>query len=789
MTEPFISQESIRSVLEGMLYNSNETESSLVYLTLVHDFLTHNRIPLAENRRLYAVRSIISALITDQLHQHRHNFGLQPASGSETLKQAQQAVQQDSQQQSAELIGWSLLYYRYVRVDLNLTPADLSDILHVDVRTLRRYQAKTIERLRDLLTYEEAQVRWQHKRLYLLNALPYGKPTGLIGRTELAGQVRSLLHSSPPAHLLLTGPSGIGKTSFMHLLLHQQIEADELDRIIWISSAKSVAYIQHHLQQVLDNPLPGIRAYLANHRVAIILDDIQELTEDIEALSNLILLNLTDAVLYVIHTLYVPLTPNFKHIVLPELTKDDVWEIIAASRSLWTDEEQLENFVEYVWNTAGGNPLVVKLAANGLNNRSLPQPVGVADARNQLAANMYANLKYDTKRILYITALCPPFDLSSIASIWPLSPLSPTSIVELAGGGWLQETDKNRYTISDWALRYIQVLYAEQPEVRNQIDRLVDELTHHLIEDANRCYQIAEYILFRSWPELSISRRQTWIELASDPGINQGNYAIWASLLKGQGDDRFSLDLSLKHAVCLRKLGELTEAQVILHKVIAYSGQKGEFIWQGRGNLELSITFRQQGLYERAAAAARQALAVFERFGDKILHRQAELEIAQIAYDAGNLDDAQAILKYYAPDNPRILSLIGEIHLAHNDLDAAQQCVAEAITLTGAESAAMGRLLAQMGRIHFVKGDLPLCESYLLRAMALLETHADQFGLGRTKTNLAAALLRMHRDYDDVRKLLLDAQRLQLAQQDRYGLMITQRNLAELDHQQLVGEA
>lgn len=788
--EPFISQKSIRAILEGMLYHGNEEASSLESLTLVDDLLERQHIPHMENRRLFALRALISSLITDQLSTYRRNFGLPQPIIDEVLEYALTSIKSDVRQQSAEFVGWSLLYYRYVRVDLNLTLVNYSAISHIDERTLRRHQARTIERLRDLIAEREAQIRLKRKQLYLIGRLPNGTPRGIVGRSDLVKDVRKLLKNSPPAHLLLTGATGIGKSTFAHLLLYEAITAGELDEIVWIQGAKSAAFAENYIQQRLlpEDSQIDLAAYLADHRVAIVFDDTQALVRDITAFQMLIS-SLTNASLIVIHPTHIALTADFKHILLPKLQKEDVFAIASNLRSFWTNQEHLADYTEQLWQIAGGNPLAIKLAANNLNNANLRQLLGLTDKlMHTLIANVYDAISRKAKQTLFIMTLCPPLELSKLASVWPFEPLSHDAIIELISGGLFDDIGEGQYRLSDNTRRYVQGLYISQPDVRIQFDKLVDALTHCLMENAEACFGVVEHILLQSWPKMSITRRLTWVELAVDLGIQHGNYAVWATILEGQGDQNFSPDLQIKRAICLRKLGKWAEAEEIIRAVIEQAGLEGDFVRQGRANLELSVILRQQGLYERAYSCARRALDVFQRFEKYDFLPEAEFALAQIAFDAGHLSDAKAFLRHDAPNNTKKLSLLGEIHLAINETREAYQCVSDAMTLCQPDSAEMGRLHALMGRVYFAQGDWGAAENHFSKAISLLEMHSDQFALARAKTNLAAGLLAVRQYQDDARKLLTDARNTQIAIRDRHGLMITQHNLDELDRQVAVDE-
>jgi hypothetical protein len=57
------------------------------------------------------------------------------------------------------LIGWSWLYYAYVRVELHLSAAQFCEVAHIDPRTLRRYQKRAMLRLTARLIAGEQQAR------------------------------------------------------------------------------------------------------------------------------------------------------------------------------------------------------------------------------------------------------------------------------------------------------------------------------------------------------------------------------------------------------------------------------------------------------------------------------------------------------------------------------------------------------------------------------------------------------------------------------------------------------
>ena len=149
MVKSYISKSNVRKALNNMqLGISTDGPEGFQHLAVVDLFLSDPYLPQADNSRQYAVNAILSDLIAEELTASRRSFGLDAPERSATRIEACEQLTADAQQGASDLLGWSLIYYRYVRVDLNITPIEASKLTHVDDRTLRRYQSSAIDRLR-----------------------------------------------------------------------------------------------------------------------------------------------------------------------------------------------------------------------------------------------------------------------------------------------------------------------------------------------------------------------------------------------------------------------------------------------------------------------------------------------------------------------------------------------------------------------------------------------------------------------------------------------------------------
>jgi hypothetical protein len=97
----------------------------------------------------------LNTIIQSELTQRRKNFDLHPPQNRRSLPEALTDLQSDFMQESCELEAWSLLYHRYVRVDLELAIAQLERTTAQNKRTLRRRQERGLRRLLHVIIVEE----------------------------------------------------------------------------------------------------------------------------------------------------------------------------------------------------------------------------------------------------------------------------------------------------------------------------------------------------------------------------------------------------------------------------------------------------------------------------------------------------------------------------------------------------------------------------------------------------------------------------------------------------------
>src|SRR5690349_4221963 len=222
---PFISLECVRTALEAMIHAVPDDAplSPIHFLLVIEEKLLNPDLPPSPYLRNFLVNQFLIKLITDELEAHRKVFNLPVPPKDETRISAERMLQVDASKNSFELMGWSYVYYRYVRVDLGFTLDEISAASAVHERTLRRYHQRILERLVEKIIEAEQEARSRQRRRRLLGALPQPMPARLVGRHEPLSRVRQILQERDSSHVYVTGAMGLGKTTLVQEIVREQI--------------------------------------------------------------------------------------------------------------------------------------------------------------------------------------------------------------------------------------------------------------------------------------------------------------------------------------------------------------------------------------------------------------------------------------------------------------------------------------------------------------------------------------------------------------------------------------
>ncbi len=183
----------------------------------------------------------LSRVITERLTVYRTFYGLSGAEPARSRQAVLKAITSDFYCNSAELEAWSLLYHRYVCLELDLSLEALSNLVSQTRRTLQRRQQLGVLRLTQELIRRERAARRRRRGQVLRARLPSSRAPFLVGRDREADlALRMLNETTSPRHLALYGAPGVGKTALALALAHCLIQQTDLGHVIWIEQPPSV---------------------------------------------------------------------------------------------------------------------------------------------------------------------------------------------------------------------------------------------------------------------------------------------------------------------------------------------------------------------------------------------------------------------------------------------------------------------------------------------------------------------------------------------------------------------
>ena len=334
--DPEITMADVRLALNDLLYSPTHKATRTLDFPLYHLLLVKQRVddpthPDTPLGAALALAHVLTETISTQYTHHRTVCGLNAPKLDEPQQACRVHVADDAAQHNIELLAWSWLYYRYVRVDAAIDADWFGAVAGSAERTLRRYANHGLRRLTQLLIKEEQILRRREKQDWLYTRLPIPVARTLFGREPLLARMHALLRRAVPRHLQITGESGVGKSVLAHEFVRGLIDRDEIDQLIWIDGEMSIDGIRSVLNTICKTDLLvyGLRGYMMRHRTAVVIDGIDHLAlPDLDALQA----DLGRATLVLIGQDYLPLNVPTAHILVPEL-----------------DSEAAAQYVDYLW--------------------------------------------------------------------------------------------------------------------------------------------------------------------------------------------------------------------------------------------------------------------------------------------------------------------------------------------------------------------------------------------------------------------------------------------------------
>jgi tetratricopeptide (TPR) repeat protein len=785
---PFISPSNVRIALDSLLYTSSDKAVSLLSLLLVDEFLIQSDLPRSSLSREFALSHVLTSLISTEFAHLRRVSGY-PIPESDTPRElVLEMIHYDAELMSPEIIGWSWLYHHYVRIDLDVQAQVFCDALHIEERTLRRYQQHILKRLTNLLIENEWSARVRQQKRRLLSELPRTANIEFLdAREDTSNYVKRMFVQAKPAHFCISGSRGIGKTTFVEAILYDQINEGVIDQLVWVQMPVSVAYVHNYLLEHLLPPEAQIdlREYLLLHRTVIVLDDIEPLFNDVSHLRELLYL-LSPAVVFMTYSSAYAALPDTIEVSLKEFNESDArtfaTHVLASTQyAVQADDEQIAT----VWDRVGGNPLALQMVIRNLpyfDLKSIDNLLGL----NTVYDRIFRLLDKKGQFAWIILALRPPSEVefSELQHIWPkyitrdsIGNLLQYHIIEVSAHSL-------RHRFISGARHYIEDMYqrGDEPirELTNYLLREFDSAIYLHNEHTNLYLLQLEYVLLANWVSIDTHLRKKWISIWWMEGVRYKHWATWRTLLETQITfDTIDIKVYQGYAICLQHLGEWGLSQQVIEVILSETGRTGAFIEQAKTLLQLSIILRHRGKYEKAFEILSRVEEIAIRYHSNPLILALSVEQIHLAVDLGDPQFAKPFVPKL-PDDVQTYFLKSEIYFLEENYEQSRTYAQLALPYAKNDFVVRGRIYTLMGRICEQENNLEGAQENFSWSLMILEQNDDTFGLSRAQLNLGALFIRTGH-YEEAATLLQAAEKIQVQLGNQVTLAAIRHNLRLLD--------
>lgn len=812
---PVISDKSVRQALErlrsGSLHrvgsetarrNTDDAVYLLGGLALVARLLDEPETPDIHPDFLlgYAVDSVLVHHIIHHYGRLRTLFGLSHPELDANLVECERCIAEDAANRTASerLLAWSWLYHRYVRAELNISPPLFAKHISRDRRSLHRYRKVALDVLVRSLIEAEETVQRQNRHFRLLAVIPGTPDPVFYGRDHLINWIDERIATGRPAHFVITGGPGTGKTEFVQATARRWVSHGETSRffeIVWIHNPTNVQSVYHQvcerLKQALAhhiqserNSLVELRAYLQKYPVLIVIDNLDFFEFPAEA-ANEIITTLGAATICLISRSNLAINAPVEVLVMRDLDEYEIRQFCLDKTDL--DADSAAALAVELKIQIGGNPLAIKLALDNYSDVYEATQSTYSDILTRLYHVKFERMEPVIQRLWCACALLPDhgMQLDNLTAIWPSYSFSAVST--LLSYHVLRKMSANTIVLETSARRYIYALYDEPDGY--MIRRAMDDVIHHLVQalasGKTGALPIAEHILRVGWPAVPPEIPQHWFDsiLKRPTALSQQTFEVMHSLHQAQF--MMSPDALMAYGVGLRRRGQWAEAEQVFIEAATMAGRHGEFQHHARSFLELAILLLHSGNYQQAKHMLSKAEETARRYNLQDELEQIHLENAQIAIDLKDAEQALDIL-YGLPDSGRSLALRAESYLLIGSIPDGVAAAMRASRYVAHDPTNLCRVQILIGRLRMAEGKYRIAEAYFSAAIAALEMQGDLFALARARSNLGAALTHLqkfHRAKADLRQ----SQVAQALLGDHLGLIVTQKNLDEL--QSLLADA
>ena len=779
----YISSDDIRNALNSLIHPTSDDRSfeSLCALYLVDEICDHPDFPPTDRARQFAVYELLRQLIEEKLIHERALHNIQYTEDVKSVEVALERIQDDNLTESMSLIGWSLLDYCYIQVDLNISFERFAETIGLHERSLRRYRTRAIEHLHaELLSHEQA-ARKRLKERRLLSQLPLVLPQRLYGRTEEMSRVSAAIDNDFASTVVVTGAAGVGKTAFVQTIVQSMIKERKpltIEFVCWIDEPQSVDDVLDRVWFAVgfENGEANLREWFMMYPAIIVVDNADDLVEDHSAMRRLFS-ELSPAQVIITLSSFVVLDRVSTNIVLHELAEQDALAYLddLQQRGTFHVPDLTEAEQGAVLNIAGGNPYLIMMTAQLLN-------LGMVESSSshEIISNLYNRvldrLSTGSIRAWCAFVLCPveSIQLADLLTVWD-DAINRDDVHALAVYHVIEPGNElETFRLTRSGRRFITQSYSQ---FKSHIEDLLAEMvTRHT---SPFVFKVIDCVLGPQWLKVDAKLQSTLLDRLTSTQVMLGKEPV-EELLEPSGG--LMMQVSLPYAVSLRRRGRFTESLGVLDNLIRDTGMLGEFEAQATIQLEKAVLLRLIGEYELAVALFEDVQQAARRYESRAIEQRAALELAQVAID--RMEGNQALFWLESLQNAQNLPLrwhflMAEAYLLEGQIDMAYQIAQDLIEQVEHDRSRLGRVQVLLGRCEMKRSNYTLADYHFKVALTYFDEQLDSIAYARALSNLGAVQTYLAA-FDEARANLAKAHKHQQIMGDGLGLTTTIHNVETL---------
>lgn len=769
---PIISPKSVEAALNSLIYTTSDTSAAtaLRSLALVDDYLQNPARPPARDLRGYALKAIVCNIITENLHHFRQVSSLAPAAENTSMDAEISRIAEDSRSGNPEFLGWSYLYYRYVRVDLGIGNKQFE-------------QYSNLER--------EWQMREQNHHRRLQSAIPGGTDR-LIHRTQELQMIFTALHENVFQPIYITGAPGIGKTAVARIVTRHLVKRYEYDYVFWIEHATDVTSVAETILAQVAPQYVTIRLeeVFLTWKCLVILDDYLIQSATSQNLVTLLSL-LANTTTIITSTQYNPLPHFVTHVHLAELPYEGVREFIeenyGESFPIAADRATM---VDSVYNLVGGNPSALHLYMHqwieGDDNRFTGKSL------YEMYNGLYYSFKPEAQRCWNFFAMLGTsgLDVPSLEALLSSGFLERSGFVKLLNHFLLRShSDSAHYALPQSAAHFVAQMSKADAQFQESLLLQLESFAQNIPSPHSSTLPvIGAKILLSDWLSVPGPLAKRIIEAYLQQNSPHQAVHLWWKVSRRYSHVPLQPAFLVTVGVFARKLHHYKEAFDLFQQVISDTGSSGEFALQRTALFEYAILAHRTGKYVEAIRILNRLIDALpatqepSQFADQIYH-----ELIDIFLEMQTPDRVEQYLQRityqdtfrWHQQRTELLILRRDFRRAIASANAALLQFEDTLSISEEVSifTALGRAYQQLGAIDKSINAFSGALDHAMKAENILLN-------ARSKTNLAGVLLEVDQ-LNEAEVLLQDAKKAQEQFPDPVAAAATEKNLEILHRKRI----